>query len=343
MRPARQSLFVLLAPVFLLLQQTGVAAEEPSVGASAVLQDRFPERRISFAGGVTAIADITYYSPAGYRPLTLDLYVPGATRTDSDSALPLVVYVHGGGWSSGHSRQAGAFENFPKVLASLAARGYVVASLNYRLDAEAKFPAPIQDVKAALRWLHANARTYRIDPARSAVWGGSAGGHLAALAATSCNAIALEPPPDTVPGSASPAAPVTKSGDDCVQSAVIWYGIFDLAPIALQPPIRQLLGCATEACSTELVREASPLTYITSSTPPMLLIAGSDDKVVNPDQSRHFDRALQSVGVPVKIMLLQGVGHSFVGSTLETTRAASLTALKATFDFFDSTLRAGKK
>jgi acetyl esterase/lipase len=342
MMPMLRTPVLALLPL-LALSQISIAAEAPAVGASAVLEDRFPERRVSFPAGVTAIADVTYSSPAGYRPLTLDLYLPAATAAVSKSALPLVVYVHGGGWTSGHARQAGAFEDFPKVLASLAARGYVVASLNYRLDAEARFPAPIQDVKAAIRWLHAHAQTYRIDPAHGAIWGGSAGGHLAALAATSCNVIALEPPPDTSPTGTVPSAPVAKSGDDCVQSAVIWYGVFDFAPIASQPPIRQLLGCAVEACPGDLVREASPLSYVNSRTPPMLLIAGVDDKVVNPDQSRHFDQALQAAGVPVKIMLLPGVGHSFVGPTQEATRTASVTALKATFEFFDSTLGSAKK
>jgi acetyl esterase/lipase len=326
----------------LALSQASVAAEVPAIAASAVLEDRFPERRVEFPEGVTGIADVTYYTPAGYRPLTLDLYLPATTRASQERALPLVVYVHGGGWTSGHSRQAGAFEDFPKVLASLAARGYVVASLNYRLGAEARFPAPIQDVKAAIRWLHAHAQSYRIDPTRSGIWGGSAGGHLAALAATSCNVAILEPPADTSPRVTAPSTAVAKPGDDCVQSAVIWYGVFDFAPIASQPPIRQLLGCAVEACSGSLVQKASPISYVNSSTPPMLLIAGDNDKVVNPDQSRHFDQALQSAGIAVKMLLLPGVGHSFIGPSQETTRTASLTALKATFDFFDSTLGSAK-
>jgi acetyl esterase/lipase len=316
------------------------AADEPAVGASAVLEDHYPERRVSFPGGVTGIPDLTYYSPAGYRPLTLDLYIPPATKSASKGASPLVIYIHGGGWSSGHSRQAGAFEDFPKVLASLAARGYAVASLNYRLSAEARFPGPIQDVKAAIRWLHAHATSYGMDPSRTAIWGGSAGGHLAALAAISCKAPALEPVPDTPPGAGTASPP---AGDDCVQSAVIWYGVFDFAPIASQPPIRQLLGCIVETCSEQVVREASPLTYVKPGSPTMLLIAGTDDKVVNPDQSRQFDQALQNAGVAVKLMLLPGVGHSFVGPTIDSTRSASLSALKASFEFFDSTIGSAKK
>ena len=83
------------------------------------------------------LADLIYASPAGFRPVTLDLYLPAQRRMP----LPTIVFVHGGGWTGGHSRQAGAFENWPRVLASIAARGYVVASVNYRLSSEAVSPA----------------------------------------------------------------------------------------------------------------------------------------------------------------------------------------------------------
>lgn len=90
---------------------------ELATGAAAQTEDRYPERRISFPDGVTGLADVTYSTPPGFRPL------------------------HGGGWLGGHSRHSGAFEDWPRVLASLAARGYGVASVNYRLRAEATSPA----------------------------------------------------------------------------------------------------------------------------------------------------------------------------------------------------------
>src|SRR5262245_49182688 len=106
------------------------SVSQAAVGTKPVLEDRYPERRTLFPGGVIGLADLTYASYTGYRPLTLDLYRPASTATPH----PLVIYVHGGGWQSGHTRHSGAFEDWPGTLASIAARGYVVTSLEYRLS-----------------------------------------------------------------------------------------------------------------------------------------------------------------------------------------------------------------
>jgi acetyl esterase/lipase len=98
---------------------------------------------------VSGLPDLVYSTLSGFRPLTLDLYVPA---NPVSGGAPVIIYVHGGGWMSGHTRHSGAFENWPGVLASLAGRGYVVASLNYRLSSEAPSPAAEQDVKSAVRW-----------------------------------------------------------------------------------------------------------------------------------------------------------------------------------------------
>ena len=200
-----------------------------------MLEDRYPERRIAFPGGVTGLPDLTYSTLSGFRPLTLDLYLPAGQTT---GGAPVIVYVHGGGWTGGHTRHSGAFENWPNVLASLAARGYVVASVNYRLSAEAPSPAAEQDVKSAVRWLRANATRFGVDKRRIGIWGGSAGGQLAALAGTSCGVSALAPPV------ADAKAPLES---DCVQAVVAWYGVFDFVPLAknvVAPPnVARYLGC----------------------------------------------------------------------------------------------------
>jgi acetyl esterase/lipase len=196
-----------------------IAASAVAVSAQVVLGDSYPPRHIEFAGGVTGFPDLVYQTLPGFRPLHLGLYRP---EPGSDKTLhPFVVYVHGGGWSSGHTRQAGAFTSWPDVLAALAARGYVVASVEYRLSGEAPFPAAEQDVKAAIRWLRSQASTYQIDRTRGLIWGASAGGQLAALAATSCGVAALEPV----------GAPAES---DCVQGAVSWYGVFDFSRLPAQ-------------------------------------------------------------------------------------------------------------
>jgi acetyl esterase/lipase len=277
-----------------------------------------------------------------------------------------VIYIHGGGWSGGHSRQNGAFEDYPGVLASLAAKGYVVASINYRLSGEAKFPAAEQDVKSAIRWLRTNADHYRIDKTRFGVWGGSAGGHLTGLAAVSCGVAELEPPAPPVGRGAAVAAPPKPLESDCVQAAVTWYGIFDFVALmqpAVQPaaPARGaragtqpaqgaraggppagggpggFLGCQG-ACPPETLRLVSPVSFVDPQDPPMLLIHGTEDKTVNPKQSQDMYDLLKKNGVKAELIMIPGVGHSFVGPNIDATRDATLKALDATLAFFDATI-----
>lgn len=309
------------------------------VAAAPVLEDRFPRSSVSFPGEVESLPDLVYSVLPGYRPLRLDLYRP--TRA-APSGRPLVVYVHGGGWLSGHARHAGAFENWPGVLASLAAEGYVVASIEYRLSGEAAFPAAVLDVKTSIRWLRAKARDYGIDPTRVLVWGGSAGGQLAALTATTCGVESLQPAFDA-PQSA------LQSQSDCVQGLVAWYGVFDLKTI-WQPsaaantnepagnPAVKYLGCAPSSCA-EKAALASPVMQLHERVPPTLLIHGELDKVVPAAQSRAFYSALRSKGIPVELLILPGVDHSFIGDSRTKTEEASRRALMRTFTFINATLR----
>ena len=325
----------------------------PEVAAKTVRQDRYPPSQITFPNGVKGTPNLVYWQPLGYRPLTLDLYIPPADIQRPTAGFPLIVYVHGGGWMLGDSRLFGNFFNFPEVLASLAAKGYVVAAINYRLSGEAAFPAPIQDVKAAIRWLRSKASGYGMDSARVMTWGGSAGGQLAALAAVSCGAQALEPAETIkVPFASTPPAVVTSSAiSDCVQGSVAWFGVFDISTFAEQArqakamsadsadaPVWQMLGCFSASCKHGQIAAASPVTYIDSKTPPMLLIAGSDDKVVPYHQTLEMAEKLKAAGVPHQVIILPGVDHGFIGETLEKTRDAYLTALGATFRFIDQTM-----
>jgi len=308
-----------------------------------VLEDRYPARRTAFANGVVGLADVTYAVIPGFRPLILDLYLaPG----DPKRAHPLVIFVHGGGWQSGHTRNSGAFADWPGVLASLAARGYVVASVEYRLSGEAHFPAAIQDVKSAIRWLRTHATEYGIDPERAAIWGGSAGGQLAALAATSCGIAELEPS-QTAPGPGPP--PRVPAASDCVQGLIAWYGVFDFATLMRQSAAvggreggadsapSRYLGCASSDCA-RVAGAASAASYVDSKAPPTLLIHGSDDHTVPVQQSRDFLALLRSKGVPAELVEIPGVDHSFIGKTPQATRAASLQALQRSFEFIDRTI-----
>jgi acetyl esterase/lipase len=294
--------------------RTFAIAEQPA------LEDHYPDRTTAFPDGVTGHADVVYAVVPGYRPLTLDLYVPGRARA---APRPLIIYIHGGGWVAGHTRQAGAIADFPRTLAALAAEGFVVASLEYRLSGEARFPAQLQDVRAAIRFLRTNAARYGIDPARVGIWGGSAGGHLAALAALSCGAPGIDATPQP-------------AGSECVQAAVTWYGVFDFAPILQRAggAPNALIGCTGVAdCPAERVAAVSPLTYLDRNDPPFLLIHGRVDRTVPLAQSEEALARMHATGVPVEHIFIDGVDHSFIGTTPGATRAATLQALNATFDF----------
>ncbi len=300
--------------------------DPPPVADRPQLKDRYPDRRVSFPGDVNGIPDVVFSSLQGYRPLTLDLYVPSKPR----GSMPLLLFVHGGGWWSGHARHAGAFQDWPRVLAAVSARGYVVASVNYRLSAEAAFPAAEFDVKTAISWLRQNADEYSIDASRVGLWATSAGGQLAALAGTSCGEESL-----ALPGNGNAI-------NSCVQAVANWYGVHDFASqfssSVLAPAVAQYLGCRGP-CTQRLVRLASPSTFIDGSDPPFLLIHGALDKTVPLAQSTDFHSRLRAAGVKSRLHVIQGVDHSFIGATPEATRAASLEALKITLEFFDDELR----
>jgi acetyl esterase/lipase len=296
--------------------------------ATPSLGDVYPVHVTRWPGGVSSLADVTYSTIPGFRPLIVDIYLPPR----AGGPKPLILYIHGGGWVGGHTRHSGALANFPAALARLASEGFVVASLEYRLSGEAPFPAAVQDARAALRFLKGNAARYGIDPARTGIWGGSAGGHLTALTALSCGVTTLD-----VPGTAAPA------GSECAQATVTWYGVFDFASLTAarkdgtDGTAEKLMGCSGR-CSDAQYAPASPVTYIDPRDPPFLLIHGEDDKVVPVAQSRLAEARLKAAGVPVESIYIPGVDHSFVGADAAQTRAATLRATNATFDFFHKVL-----
>ena len=292
-----------------------------AVGVEPSMADKMPQVPVTFPGGVRAWRDVTYQQQPGFRPQIVDIYVPAGKGPH-----PLVLYIHGGGWMGGHTRQSGAFMDFPRMLASLAAEGFTVASVEYRLSGEAPFPAQARDVNAAIRFLAGHAAAYQIDPARIGVFGGSAGGHLAALAALSCRDTTLDP---------------AAANDPCITAAVTWYGVMDFAalPKLDQPGSAEnrLLGC-NGPCSAAQVRAASPISYVSAKAPPMLIIAGENDRTVPPAQSHALEAALRAAGAEVRAIYYPGIDHSFIGQSAAETAATSQKAANATFDFFHEKL-----
>lgn len=320
-----------LAAAMALVASAAHSAPAPrnfAVADAPVLEDRFPVQPVAFPGGVKAYRDVAYQQLPGYIPQVVDVYVPA-----SKGPHPLVLYIHGGGWVGGHTRHSGALANFPAVLAQLTAEGFTVASLEYRLSSEAKFPAQLQDAKAALRFLGDHAAQYKIDASRVGVWGGSAGGHLTALTALTCHDTALDPKADK---------------DVCATAAVTWYGVFDFPALVASRPggadgaAQQLMGCEG-ACTAQQLGFASPVSYIDAKDPPFLLIHGEDDKVVPVAQSHLAEERLRAAGVPVEAIYIPGVDHSFIGKTPAETRAATVKATNATFDFFHAKLGVVRK
>ena len=326
--------------------ETLAAAQKVNPQIFSQGDDPYLDHHVAFPGGVTGLPDLTYQILPGWRPTKLDLYLPPASFS---GPRPTVMFIHGGGWTGGGPRLSGAFDNWPSVLAAMSARGYVVAAVSYRFSGEAPSPAAIQDVKAAIRWLRANSDKYRVDKTRMMTWGGSAGGQLAALAATSCGAPALEPA--AAPGgarntnverqTAGTASPQLES--DCVQGAVTWYGIFDFRTMPANRRPAPYLGCGKDGCTDDQLRQPSAAAYVTAQSPPMLMIHGSADTTVPVAQSQDFQKTLQAAGVRGELLVIPDVEHSFIGKTPEATRSASTQALARTVDFFDSVIGDGRR
>jgi acetyl esterase/lipase len=332
-----------IAIAFALLATAGVASGEeplPVFGVTNTLQPRdplAPQPRL-LPDGTPMLADVKYATIGGYRPLRLDLY--GAR--ESGPPRPLVAYLHGGGWYTGTPRSSGAFTHFPDVLAAVADRGYVVAAIEYRLSGEARFPAQVEDVRAALQFLADHAARYGIDAGRIALWGVSAGTHLAALAASGCPA--QEPARATVIDAAAPAPGASGgSAAPCVAAVVGWSGLYRLTGVdGTEPPTaaaRALLGCADTPCDGRAIATASPYDQVHAAAPPTLLLHGTADTLVNVAQSERYAERLRAAGTKVELVLLPNVGHGFIGATQAATLEASTRAVTTTLEFLDRTLR----
>ena len=231
------------------------------------------------------------YARRGEQRLLLDLYLP---EKASESPLPVVVWVHGGGWN------AGSKDRCPATF--LAADGFAVASINYRLSQEARWPAQIDDCREAIRWLRKEAKGRGFDADHVGVWGGSAGGHLVALLGT------LDVPSDE----ATPSR---------VQAVCDWYGPSDLLtmpPNVLSPGKTeadlakangaQLLGGIVRD-RPELARQASALYQASAGDAPFLIMHGDADPQVPLEQSTRLHDALTKAGVESRLEVLQGGGH----------------------------------
>lgn len=265
-----------------LLPASGLLIAVPQAGLT---QEKVQPKLSKLPANTAEYRNLSYGSHKDRN--NLDLFVP-----KSDTPLPLILWVHGGGWS------AGSKEGDNPAM-RLLDKGYAVASTNYRLSQHAAFPAQIEDVKAAVRFLRANAKKYNLDPDHFGAWGASAGGHLVALLGTTGDVKAFD----------------TDSNKDVssrVQAVIDFFGPTDLLklspPNATDNPITKLLGGATGE-KKELGMKANPITHITKDDPPFLIVQGDDDKLVPASQSELLDEALKKAGVECELVIIKGAGH----------------------------------
>jgi acetyl esterase/lipase len=278
----------LLAVLAVVVGASPVEAQAPKAKNQAKAKQQPPP----IPEGVKVERDIEY-ARIGEMSLMLDIYRPES----SDQTLPLVVWVHGGGWRAGDKAN--------NLALPLSGRGYVVASINYRLSGVAPFPAQIEDCRAAIRWLRANAAKYGFDPKRIGVWGGSAGGHLVALLGTAGDVTRW----DSVGGNTDQSARV--------QAVCDYYGPTDLLAAktpgggrGAESPVGRLLGGPVDEREDE-ARQASPVRYVTPDDPPFLIVHGEQDETVSIEQSELLEAALKKVGAQVTFIRVKNAGHGF--------------------------------
>lgn len=250
--------------------------------------------------GVKVEQDIQYV-PDGDPAEKLDLYLP---EKPSEAPLPIVVWIHGGGWMGGS--KAGC----PAAL--MVPRGYAAASIEYRFSQKAIFPAQIQDCQAAIRWIRANSKKYNIDPDHVGVWGASAGGHLVALLGTAGGKNAF------------PKIGGNDDQSDRVQAVCDLFGPTDFNTVMQQAaadktknifhfntpsdPYSDLIG-AKLGEDREKCEAVSPVHYVSKDNPPILILHGTADALVPFAQSVEFADALKKAGVEVVLQPLPGAGH----------------------------------
>ncbi|MCC9603313.1 alpha/beta hydrolase [Stieleria sp. JC731] len=241
---------------------------------------------------VKLIDNVSYRS--GSNACKLDLLIP---KNLGDSTRPAIVFVHGGGWRNGDKRRGYFFSGAIEY----AQKGYVCATINYRLTGEAPFPACIEDTKCAIRFLRANADKYHIDPDLIGAYGNSAGAHLVSMLGLATKEAGLEGDgPHQDQSSAVQAVVASATPTDFLN----WSG--------KETSIRQLEQRfrSSEKPAKELASLSSPITHVSADAPPFLLIHGTADRTVPYRQGKSFHDALKKAGAKdVELITIEGAGH----------------------------------
>ena len=252
--------------------------------------------------GVNVHRDLVY-GQVGDRKLPLDLYIPH----NASSPLPVVMWIHGGGWRGGSKGNGGRARDITK-------RGFALVDVEYRLSGEAIFPAQIEDCKTAIRWVRANAKKYNLDPNRIGAWGSSAGGHLVALMGLTHDEKAFE----------------TKEHSEYsseIQAVCNWFGPTDFLRMndfegridhdATESPESLVIGAPIQE-NKDKVAAANPITYVSKNDPPMLIMHGEKDLSVPYNQSELLYAVMQKAKLDVTLYKVVNADHGFRNATEDT-------------------------
>jgi acetyl esterase/lipase len=245
-------------------------------------------------GAARVLRDVVFAEHPGFRPVSLDLHLPAG-----DGPHPVVLQLHGGGWRAGSRSSFTPLVSAERSFGRITASGLAVVAADYRLSGEATFPAQVDDAELALDWIAAHATEHGLDADRVVLWGGSAGGTLAAL-------LAFRHP--------------TR-----IRGVIDWYGVSDLLDMAKHTPdaagtSREDLWLGAPVASIpEVAIAASPARGVVPDSPPFLLAHGLDDTDVPPAQSESLAAALHAAGVDAELHLIPNAGHFWRDATEEVT------------------------
>jgi acetyl esterase/lipase len=266
-----------------------------------------PAMAVAVPEGIEAKRDLAYAGTDNPRQ-KLDLYLP--KQRNGDKPLPVLVFIHGGGWKGGD--KSGGLRNLAPYVSS---GDYAGVSVGYRLTNEAQWPAQIYDCKAAIRWVRAHAKEHGLDAGHIAVWGSSAGGHLVSILGTSGDVAELE---------GKVGAHTDQSSR--VQAVVNYFGPENFLTMVTQPstvdrttpdyPEALLIGGRVQDMP-EAAKMASPVTYISQDDPPFLTAHGTKDPLVPFAQAEELHAGLKKAGASSVLITMKDAGHGFGSPELD--------------------------
>ena len=264
------------------------------------------------------LIDNVPYCTVDGDPLTMDLYFP---KNTNQRPAPIVLNVHGGSWSAGDKKGNETSRDIPELVA----RGYIVAAVNYRHAPAHKFPAQIQDIKCAVRFLRAHATLYHIDPNRIGAFGCSAGGHLVSMLGVADKSAGYDDGGEYANYSSRVQAVVA-------MSAPTDLTLYDASRLDM---LERVFGA--KSMTDTILAKYSPINYITQNAPPFLIIGGDHDVVVPLRQSQELYIQFQAQSHNAQLVVVQNGDHCLLSQDMTMT-PSRLQVTKMMMDFFDQAM-----